>query len=519
MAINVPVVKTDSITDHPNADRLSLVKVADHTVVTMKADDGSHRFSTGENVVYVPEGAIIPDDLLKATGFWDDEKDQGVLGGTHGNRVVNRKIRGIMSEGLIWKFADICLYLDNGKKNFDPQLHLDNWDDISSYLGITEYVPVTEHNVPRVGEETPHHGKFYSWPEIGQFRQVIKAVTERARYAGRDSDGNVVYNPSASIPTLRFRGTVKVHGTNAAIVVDLETGEHGYQSRGRKLTISDDNAGFALHMANQKDAINKLIERVPTSEGYSQKVILHGEWAGQGIQKGVAVSEVPKFFVIFGIRVIDKYGESDWIPFEFLKGAEYVGGIESFCNHESSIFNILQFTNGNYDKWTIDIDFRYPELVQNQLIEWTHEVEAECPVGKGFGVSGIGEGIVFQCITPGWRSSDFTFKSKGEKHAISKVSKIVAVDVEKVEAVREFVTYAVTENRLEWALNNLVNEQKKPFEMTSMGDFLRTLIKDIHKEEEDVIVANQLDIKKINSAISQEGRLWFIGQFNSGREE
>ena len=64
-------------------------------------------------------------------------------------------------------------------------------------------------------------------------------------------------------------------------------------------------------------------------------------------------------------------------------------------------------------------------------------------------------------------------------------------------------------------LQKMQTELLKPFEMTSMGDFLRLLVGDIHKEEMDTIVANQLDMKKLGSAVSNTARKWFIQKFNA----
>jgi hypothetical protein len=150
------------------------------------------------------------------------------------------------------------------------------------------------------------------------------------------------------------------------------------------------------------------------------------------------------------------------------------------------------------------------------MIEITEAVEKECPVGKHFGVSAIGEGVVWTCVSPGWNDSGTWFKVKGEKHANSKVRTLAAVDVEAVENMRSFVDSVVTEARLEQALDNLVREQLLPFEMKSMGDFIRWVYNDVLNEEMDTIVANQIDTKKLGSAVANAARPWFIQKFNGG---
>ncbi len=54
--------------------------------------------------------------------------------------------------------------------------------------------------------------KHISFPSIGQYRQVIKAVNERASYAGRDEAGEPIYKmPTAPLPVLPYVGTIKLH--------------------------------------------------------------------------------------------------------------------------------------------------------------------------------------------------------------------------------------------------------------------------------------------------------------------
>jgi hypothetical protein len=83
-------------------ENLSVYTVLGNRVVGMK-EDGKHRFLQGEHVIYIPEGMIIPEEHLKARGYWDEEKNRGLLDGGKRNRVKKRNFLGIPSIGLIWK--------------------------------------------------------------------------------------------------------------------------------------------------------------------------------------------------------------------------------------------------------------------------------------------------------------------------------------------------------------------------------------------------------------------------------
>jgi hypothetical protein len=343
------------------------------------------------------------------------------------------------------------------------------------------------------------------FPSIEQFRNVIRHVQTSTRFAGKDENGDAIYDHSKSLPTLKFRGTVKLHGTNAGIVYDVASDSFTYQSRERELSLTQDNAGFMLHQIKNdliwRDVVQQAMREIFVPAQPITQIAIFGEWCGSSIQKGVALTQLPKMFVVFSVKVIFADESTRWLP---------VGEFDIHYE-EDKVFNIDTFP-----VYEIDIDFKYPEIAQNKMIEITEAVEKECPVGKYFGVSGIGEGVVWTCVSDGYNDSGCWFKVKGEKHSASKVRTLAAVDVEAVENMRAFVESVVTEARLEQGLDNLVREQLLPFEMTSMGDFIRWVYNDVLKEEMDTIVANQIDTKKLGSAVANMARPWFIKRFNEG---
>jgi RNA ligase (TIGR02306 family) len=99
-SVKVHQIKKGSVTDHPGADRLSLVKIDGYTCISAKVD-GNHRYKAGDLVVYVPEGAVVPENLLRM-GFWNEEQGKGILAGAAGNRVKAMKIRSVYSQGILF---------------------------------------------------------------------------------------------------------------------------------------------------------------------------------------------------------------------------------------------------------------------------------------------------------------------------------------------------------------------------------------------------------------------------------
>jgi len=337
------------------------------------------------------------------------------------------------------------------------------------------------------------------FPKIAQFRQVISEVKYRSDFKGADEHGNPIYQHTEDYPTLTFRGTVKLHGTNASVVL-LPDGTITAQSRNRELTLDRDNAGFAKFVFEEQgeEYWRTLLNYVKLlySADDKETVAIYGEWCGQGIQSGVAISKLEKMFVIFAVR-IGTEEDTKWF-------SPAMAGVDG-----DRVFQITQFPY-----YEITVDFNKPRLIQNTLIEKTLEVEGECPVGAFFGHKGVGEGIVWNCVTEGFDESRFWFKTKGKKHSVSKVKTLAPVDVEKMNSIDEFASYVVTEARLLQGVDHL-KEMGKDLSQKSTGDYLRWLVNDVMSEEADTLEASGLTSKEVNKHISGKARKWFFSWLDS----
>jgi hypothetical protein len=325
--------------------------------------------------------------------------------------------------------------------------------------------------------------QFVPFPKIGQFRQVVKNVRESTAFQGLNDQRAPIMDYTKPQPTVTFTGTVKLHGTNAGVCYDPRTGELYAQSRSRVINIESDNAGFAFWVSTNEDALQDICSSYENTN--NDLVTVFGEWCGGNIQKGVAITGLPKMFVIFAVKVGDNYvpiKDKDW--------------------DLSSVHTIMDFPN-----YTVDIDFNNPDMSVPKLQELTLAVEAECPVGKAFSVSGIGEGIV-------WGDGNGNiFKVKGEKHSSSKVKKLASVDVEKLASIHEFVEYAVTESRLEQGIDVVFTQTGLDIDIKLPGEFLKWVMRDIISEEADTLVGNGLEPKDIGKCVSTKARLWFKAKY------
>lgn len=323
--------------------------------------------------------------------------------------------------------------------------------------------------------------KHISFPSIEQFRSVIKHVKDNANYH------------KESLPTLTFIGTVKLHGTNHA-VCKSPSGQIYTQSRERLSTVELDNAGSAAWTLSRNIEFSKLFNHIENTHVVNDEhtIQIFGEWCGGSIQKGVGLNQLPKMFVIFAIRISEDSESNEFFSPQQIKHA---------------VLNSEFITVYNFPTYSINIDFNFPELAQTRLIELTNEVEKDCPVarqllGVEYSNELVGEGVVWTSI---YKNNTIRFKVKGEKHSVSKVKTLAAVDVEKLSSINEFVSCVVTEARLQQGLEHVESRDTK-----NTGLFLKWVMTDIYKEESDTMTNNGFTSKEVSSSLSSAIRKWFL---------
>lgn len=80
-----------AIEPHDNADALEIARVGDYRSVVRKG-----QFQSGELVAYIPEQSVLPGEILDELGL------RGKLAGKDGDRVKAIKLRGVLSQGLVY---------------------------------------------------------------------------------------------------------------------------------------------------------------------------------------------------------------------------------------------------------------------------------------------------------------------------------------------------------------------------------------------------------------------------------
>jgi hypothetical protein len=317
------------------------------------------------------------------------------------------------------------------------------------------------------------------FPKIHQFRSAAK------------------YANWAGIGRVDYRGTVKLHGTNGGVRFQKD-GVIVAQSRNRDLTLESDNHGFAAFVRGQRSQFRtihrQLLAHLGVDDEADREVTIFGEWVGPGIQRGVALAQLPvKQFVVFAAVVDDEFvqvGDGQWA----IAGQQI---------HPITLAPHWQISLNFLDKDGIRKAF---DNIQNIV----DDVEARCPWAAMFGIDGVGEGIV-------WRPSSAVmqdmpglwFKTKGAKH--SKGGKRPKEPVSAPEGLEPFVAMACTDERLHQGLDYL-REMGLECDMTSMGAYLKWVSGDICDELGDDMADAGLTWKQVAKHINSRAVAWFKAQ-------
>jgi len=335
--------------------------------------------------------------------------------------------------------------------------------------------------------------KHYPFPKIRQYHQVLRDLKLHHQYVGKDANGDPIFDPSKQLPVLQFEGVVKIHGTNGAIVFAPD-GSFYCQSRENIVDELKDNAGFAHYVNKEGHKLWENVQQLDVLRSHDVKhVVVFGEWAGGSIQKGVAMNELSKMFIIFGLKVIYNDESTEWLD------SSLIGEMPDIC-----VYNISRVPT--YD---VEVDLACPDKAIEKMVQITTAIGDECPFAKTFGVSGIGEGCV-------WRLKDEygfgdSYKVKDDRHQKSKIKKLPTVDVVKMDSIQQAVDTHIHEDRLQQIYDKVIltEADKVP---QNIAPFIRNLVQDAWDEEGDSIRASDISRKEFGAAASKVAAKWFQNQ-------
>lgn len=140
-----------SVTHHPNADKLDIIKVLGYDAIV-----GRDQYKAGDLVVFVQPDSILPSDKAWATDL---------LRYTSRGRIRAVRLRGEWSMGLVLSIDVLTkLEQDSYSEECSTNMYWDDvGDDVTALLGVTKYEPPLPNNaqargglpfqIPRTDEE------------------------------------------------------------------------------------------------------------------------------------------------------------------------------------------------------------------------------------------------------------------------------------------------------------------------------------------------------------------------------
>jgi hypothetical protein len=294
-----------------------------------------------------------------------------------------------------------------------------------------------------------------------------------------------------------YKYKVKIHG--ACCAVQIHQDKIIPQSRTTELTQSQDNYGFARWVFSQKNLWEQI--HLDTDE----EMVIFGEWAGKGVQQGVAASEISdKFFAVFAARYLDS--DNDTLIIDPFVLQDLVKNIPNTY--------VLPWQGAQIE---IDWNASSEELAKQaeEINKIVYQIEKNDPwIENTFGIKGVGEGIVLYPVSQNHLGnknySNLCFKAKGDKHKNIKNNAPAQVDASTANSIEQFVDMVLTEARLEQGITTLAGSLS--FDMKYISPFLTWISNDVQKETKDELEASNLEWKQVSKSINDKARKWFLSK-------
>lgn len=303
----VEVCKVEDVFKHPNADRLSVVRVRGwHCIV------GLDQYKIGDLVVFVPPDSIVPQKLIDKYGLTYLK---------NGGRVGTTKLRGFISQGLI---------LDLPKGNWKEG------DDVAKVLGITKYKvpdPPVMRGIKQVSKKklNPLFDKYTDIENIKHYNNLFEdgemiVITEKI-HGSNARFGNLEIHLSPRQP-LFFRIKTSIEKYLLRRTHQFIYGSHNVQITGH----SGRNSFYG------DDVWGKVATKYDLAKIIPEDYIIYGEIYGKGIQDlTYGLNDID--LVVFDVKYKNQY--MDW---DFAK---------LFCE-ERGLKTVPELYRGQYSSDVLD---------------------------------------------------------------------------------------------------------------------------------------------------------------------
>jgi len=322
--------------------------------------------------------------------------------------------------------------------------------------------------------------EFTKWRSIDKFSDAFKLMTKQ------------------QVKRVQANAKIKLHGTNAGIrLVDRVSVRA--QKRSSDIWPDSDNAGFARWV---HDNVNRRYTPLK-----NDGTVFFGEWAGKGVQKEDAVSQCPKGFYIFSVRL--NTGKEICDP-------EMIQELVNVCfeKETADLFHIVPWFYSDHMEFDATNHKEAQAFIDGLVADVDKIGEQDPYILEVHGVDGSGEGLVgyvlemdtFEGPVEEEFLYDYLFKVKTTSHMVQKQKNRANIGVEKPEGVDDFVETFVTEPRCEQMLAQIggVPDRKRT------GEFLKAIMSDIHKESQNEIVIADFEFKDAAKYVQNAAKTWWF---------
>ena len=339
------------------------------------------------------------------------------------------------------------------------------------------------------------HKKF---PKIRGFHNVVKEVRS--------------FPIDNVFPVMNFRSKCKLHGTNAGVrvmpdgtvVSQKRSGDCGEYGHFNFPVWVKGNESYFASLAHETDTY-----------------IIYGEWAGKGVQKKVAVSELEnKSFFVFVVRQLRETDEVDEDGNKIVNSFLIIDPDEIRAIMGDKLPNNIYIVPWHSDD--IFIDFNKEADLRNSATKFNDEVSVidKCDpyIKELFGIEGFGEGLVYYPMPSDdselttistSRFERYSFKIKGASHSGSgdgeKKARVKAV---APDSAYDFANIMLTQDRLNQGIQEVCEDG--PVDIKKTGQYIGWVCKDVATEGAQELLRGNLEWKQVQGIIANRAREFFM---------
>lgn len=300
MAFAVRILPITRAARVANSDRLSVFRILGYDAVSANNENGTMRFEEGERIVYVPEGSVIPEVMLREHGFWglhpQHQVEMGLLSGPAGNVVKPLTLRGQLSTGLLWKLPAELGHLPDGA-------------DVTDHYGIKEWIPPVPKELLAVAMPLPSARLNY---EIGRYKMYPDLLYNDEVVITEKLEGECLQ--ITWIP----EGADGIHGNGHVAVTTKGLARQGLVFK----DVPEADKIPVIRGFKQADLLPLFQKMVKYLDGQDRKVRLLAEAIGAGVQKLHYGNRIPT------ARAFDIKIDERWLPEDEKSAAMIANQIE-----------------------------------------------------------------------------------------------------------------------------------------------------------------------------------------------